>query len=340
MLTFEKTKKKIARIIGGDNDGEYLYVYNPNNKCCLRCSSKCSKSKYRCCENCRYGRGGGCDGSGEKFRERDTFESIKIEDGGTIIPLQKENKYSADHYYIAGQTDAGKSSIIGDILRERPKSELDKDIFIFSTFDRDDALDHLKPIRIMIDDDMLDDPIQKEELKDSYVIFDDIDKIRPPKLAKACRELRDDLLQNGRKMGIRVFTTSHQIMDYKNTRDSLNSTQKIIIFPQATSSHHIQTFLKKYMGLSKDQIKEIMDIDTRFLLFSTGVPRYILWEKGCMILNKIANPNIKERGSKNYGSDEDEDGDSDNSISLKDIQKIIKKTTKKQPKHNKSVSFK
>lgn len=334
MLTFEKANKKIARIEGGKYDNELLYLYNPDYKCCSQCSDSCS-SKKKCCDRCMKRKKGGCGSCiGGKLRTRDTFESMTIDDG-KIVPLPNDDENDADHYFISGQTGAGKSSMIGDIIREMPKEDKKKEVFVFSTFDEDKALDHLKPSRILIDDDIIDDPIQKEELKDSIVIFDDIDTLNPTKLSKACNELRDDLLQNGRKMGIKVFTTSHQIMNYKKTRDSLNSTQKIIIFPQATSPHHIKRFLETYMGLNKKQVQYIMKIPTRWILFSTNFPRYMVWEKGCMILNKVSDPSIRELHK--YDSDSESDFDDEKSLAV--IKQLLKKQNIEPLKKTKSLSL-
>lgn len=332
MLTFEKANKKIARIEGGERDGEYLYLYNPDHKCCSRCSNACKNNKVKCCDSCLYKKKGGCNSCNIKLSNRHTFDSLSIKDG-KIIPLPNENNNDPDHYFIAGQTGAGKSSMVGDILSELPK-DIKKDIFIFSTFGEDDALDHLNPTRIIIDNDIIDDPIQKEELKDSIVVFDDIDKIQPEKLGKACRALRDDLLQNGRKMGIKVFTTSHQIMDYKRTRDSLNSTQKIIIFPQATSPHHIKRFLETYMGLDRKQSTCVRGINTRWILFSTTFPRYILWEKGCIILNKINDPDKKELSDIDLNDSNDLSDLNDSTEFVRELQNLVSKTKKlsKKPK--------
>lgn len=329
MLTFKKSNKKIARINGGEYDGKILYLHNPDYKCCSKCSDSCKESRKKCCDKCSKKITGGCGSCYSKIKNRDIFDSVKV-DNGTIIPLPNDNDEEADHYYVAGQTGAGKSSFVGNILSEFPEKKK-KDIFVFSTFDDDKALDDLNPSRILIDDDMINDPIQKEELKNSLVVFDDIDKITPTRLANACRSLRDDLLQNGRKMGIKVFTTSHQIMNHKQTRDSLACTQKIIIFPQATSPYHVERFLRVYMGLDKKQVRYIMNLNTRWILFSTNHPRYMLWENGCMILNKICDESKREKYDYDNVSDA-ESTDSSNDDSEEQISKYIRKIIKKRVK--------
>jgi hypothetical protein len=261
MFSFEKGIRKIARIEGGEYDGETLYLYDENYKCCSRCSETCIKSKKNiCCDKCTVKTGGcgTCGGSKGKTKNVSTFEELKLK-SGKIIPLPNEEPDEADHVYISGQTGAGKSSWIGNYLKDLKK----KDIFLFSTFDEDKELDFLNPTRISIDEDLIDDPIQKEELTNSICIFDDIDTIRPEKLAVACRKLRDDLLQNGRKMNIKVISTSHQLMNYKMTRDLLNSSQKIVFFPEATSPMHVKRFLTTYIGLDKKSLAYVNGIKSR-----------------------------------------------------------------------------
>lgn len=287
MLSFQRGHKKIAKIKGGEYDGETLYLYDKDFKCCSQCSNKCIKAskQKKCCSNCSMTKKGSCS-----INDNEAFPLLELENG-TIEPIPNENENDPDHVYIAAQTGAGKSYFIGDYLRDY---DLDnKEIFIFSTFDKDDGLDHLKPTRVIIDSEMIDDPIQKEELQNSICIFDDIDTIRPKELADSCRELRDDLLQNGRKMNIKVLATSHQLMGYRATRDLLALTQKIVIFPRATSPYHIKKFLKEYIGLDKNDIKSVMNIKSRWIMICVNYPACIIWDKGCMIVNELSNIKLK-----------------------------------------------
>ena len=44
--------RPIAKIIGGSKNGEIIHIYDPEEKCCDKCSAKCGiKSKY-CCKKC------------------------------------------------------------------------------------------------------------------------------------------------------------------------------------------------------------------------------------------------------------------------------------------------
>ncbi len=142
---------------------------------------------------------------------------------------------------------------------------------------------------------MIDKPIKKEECRNSICVFDDIDTIQPKKLAIACQALRNDLLQCGRKENIKVIATSHQLMNYKLTRDLLNSCNKIVFFPRGTSPYHITRFLLTYIGLDKKTASFVMKIPSRWIMIEKNYPSYLLYEHGCIILNKL--PEILAKGS-------------------------------------------
>ena len=311
----------IARIDGtGYNSGQIIYIYDPNFKCCERCNDSCKnpRNKHKCCDRCMAN----SDNKISKYSDilEDIFDDFSIDkkikssdikiieqeltklynqtNDKFLIKLQDSKEYvvplpctiddNADHIYIAGQTGSGKSTWIANYVKELKKLYPKMDIFLFSTFDEDKALDLLKPTRITINEEIVDSPISKEELKNSVVIFDDIDTIQPKKLANAIRRLRDDLLQNGRKLNIRVISTSHQVMNYRLTRDLIAFTQKVVLFPQCTTYNQLSRFLTVYIGLDKKEIKFIKDLNTRWIMIYKNHPSYMLWSSGAVILNKIS----------------------------------------------------
>jgi hypothetical protein len=62
----------IAKIIGGELDGKIVHIYDPDVKCCDKCSKKCGvKSKF-CCSK--------CSGSGGCLNKNDDTPDIEYED--------------------------------------------------------------------------------------------------------------------------------------------------------------------------------------------------------------------------------------------------------------------
>ena len=286
----------IGKIVGGEHDGKYIRVYEQgkNYKCCNWCTEKCSKNKTKkCCKDCEVPLKGGCMSclmsGGRNEKEKDRIE-INLR-SGTVEPVPNAEKdddgsYIADTTFVAGPQGVGKSHFISKYIANDKIHYPKKDVIIFSNFEEDKPLDKFKPMRVKIDDKLIEKPIKKEECKNSITVFDDIDTMAP-KLAQACRMLRDDFLQCGRKENIKVLATSHQLMNYMKTRDLLNSCNKIVIFPRGTSPYHTTRLLKEYVGLDKNSIKYILKLPSRWIMIDKTYPSYALHENGAVLLNDL-----------------------------------------------------
>ena len=106
---------------------------------------------------------------------------IKLKDG-ILQPLP--NKNVVEKIYISAPSGAGKSTYAGKWIGEFAKMFKDDDILLFSSITRDKALDKHDPTRITLDNDLLNDPIEPNEIPNSLVIFDDVDTIRDRNMRK------------------------------------------------------------------------------------------------------------------------------------------------------------
>lgn len=238
----------------------------------------------------------------DKLDDTGKYE-IKLKTGN-IIPLPSQDDLESDHIYVAGPSGSGKSTFLGKWIKEIKKIFPKKELIIFSNFTEDEPLDKYKPTRIKMDEEMVKKkPITKEELTNTICVFDDIDTL-PKQIASVVQDLRNDLLQCGRKENIKVLCTSHQLMNYKKTRDLLNSCQKIVFFPQATAQYHIRRFLKEYCGMSPTQTLRILKLPSRWILIDKHYPTFCLYETGCLILNKMDEKETKETKEEKIENDE------------------------------------
>lgn len=238
-------------------------------KCCGNCIGK--KCHGECCKRC----GGNC-GDNELQRE------FRIEDGYMqLLP----NTKTRDTHFVAGKSGSGKSTWISKYLAEYKKMYPDNNIFLISRLDEDDVLDKYNPIRIELNHEIVDDPIDPvEELQNSLCIFDDTDTIGDKKIKAAINNLKDDLLQIGRHQNTFLCIVSHLINNYKETRTVLNESMYITFFPQAGSPHGIKYMLKNNMGLDKKQIERIMSLPSRWVTIRNMCPLAVIYEKGIYLL--------------------------------------------------------
>lgn len=203
---------------------------------------------------------------------------------GEIVPLPMKD--SREIIYIAGPSGSGKSTYTSNYAREYKKMFPKNKIFVFSRVDEDTCLDKLNPIRININDQLINDPIEPKELANSLVIFDDTDTIPNKKLKEAINNLKADLLETGRHNSIHVAITSHLVSNYKETRCVLNEAHSIVLFPGAGSSYSIRYVLKNYGGLTNKDIDKILTLPSRWICFKRTFPQCISYSKGIYLLNK------------------------------------------------------
>lgn len=208
-------------------------------------------------------------------------KEIKLNEG-EIIPIPETK--TRDVLYIAGPSGSGKSTYAAAYIKQYQKLFPDNEVYIFSRVEEDKVLDKLNPTRFLIDEDMVENPIDPKELADSLVLFDDIDTITDKKLNEAVRKLRDDILETGRHNNIYVVCTSHQLMNYKHTRTLLNEATLVTFFPQSGSSYHIKRFLKEYAGLDRKTSSKILALPSRWVTIHKSYPLYVLYSKGVFLL--------------------------------------------------------
>jgi nicotinamide riboside kinase len=189
-----------------------------------------------------------------------------------------DNTKNRDCHYITGASGSGKSTwcrkFINEFQQQHKKKK--KDIYLFSRITEDESLDSIKPLRIKIGDNLVVDPLQLEDFKDSLVIFDDTDIIKPKKLRDEVDHLRDEILQGGRHKNITCLITNHNMVG-KDLKTVLNECHTITFFP-ANYNRQLKYLLNEYLGLDKNQIKKIRQTKSRWVTVFKSFPQVILTE--------------------------------------------------------------
>lgn len=316
--------KPIARIEGGKYFGKILYVYDPEvhkkKLCCDKCDN-CQNKQRKCCNNCCYSnlpldeiailndvffKQFNLKGKQlEELRYAVTHNSKPYEDvlvdmykeARNFIQTKSKSEIMIDDGYffplpdfcrqcsfVAGPSGAGKTTYASNYLIEYKKMFPKNKIFVFSRLESDPLIDKLNPSRIKLDKDLVKDPIQPEELKNSIVLFDDTSTIPNKEINTAIQKLLEDVLEVGRHYNIYVIMTSHLLNCYKNTRTIMNECHTITIFPRASGSHQIRYCLKNYFGLDKNEINKIFKLRSRWVTISKTFPRYVLYNTGAYLL--------------------------------------------------------
>ena len=197
-----------------------------------------------------------------------------------IIPLPNKER---ELLYICGKSGSGKSTVAAEYIRMFNKMFPDR-LVILITKEEDQAFNGLKTKRCKLDI-LTEDPLELENLEDNcLVLFDDVEGMTNKKLYKNVTNLMKEIIESGRKKNIYCIITSHLINDHHRTRSVINELHKVVLFPAGSSAGHIDYFLDKHMGLTKEQIKKIHKTKGRYVLISNTVPQYVLSSKSIYLL--------------------------------------------------------
>ena len=219
------------------------------------------------------------------------FKRLKIPNDSKfqIVPdLTKERQI----LYITGPSGSGKSTFTRKYIEELKKKKKDMPVYLFSAIGQDESLDSVNPMRILLDESIVDDPITLDDLADTVCIFDDIDVLPDKKIREAVCKILNLLLECGRHTRTYVIVTNHLPTNGKDTRRILNESHCFVYFPSPASGR-IKYFLQEYLGLDKKTISYIKKQHTRWCCVFKHYPQVYLMEREVGLLNEL-NPEDDE----------------------------------------------
>ena len=216
----------------------------------------------------------------KEFDNKDQKEMILYK--GQLEPVPSQE--SRDILFIAGPSNSGKSTYAAKYSMQYKRTFPRRKIYVFSRITFDEAFDEFDPIYIKLNDEIIENPLDTKLFVDSLIIFDDIDTIQDDEIRKEICKFRNDILETGRHQNISIVITSHQMSNYQATRIILNEAQSITFYPKSGSTNGIVYVLKKYVGMSKDQINRIFEIQSRWVTVVKIYPMCVFYETGIYIL--------------------------------------------------------
>lgn len=214
-------------------------------------------------------------------RNEKTCRRMHIDDG-KIFPIPSEKP---EQLYVSGPNGSGKTYYIAQYLTLLREMYPKMPFYIFSDVEEDPLLDKITNVyRIPLTEELVDDPLERDDFKKSAVIFDDIDSISNKRILNAVMTLRDTLLKTSRHSKTYVICTNHLTTDYKNTRTLINECVNITIFPKSGAANQIRRVLKDYCGLDKQQVDTIYSLPSRWVTLHKNYPMYVISEHDIILL--------------------------------------------------------
>ena len=218
-----------------------------------------------------------------KLMNIDKNKSIDI-DEDEIVPVFDTTK-ERSVFMVSGMSGSGKSYYTANLCKMYHEQYPDNKIFLFSNKKSDPVFDVLEYIyRISIDDSLLADKLTLDEIKNSLVLYDDVEFTANKEIDAELTRLSDLILQQGRSVKISFVYITHQSNNYKATKNILNECHSVTIFPQMTTRYSLKYLLNNYFGFTKPVIDKICKLPSRWVNISKSPP-VVLHSKGCYLVD-------------------------------------------------------
>lgn len=201
---------------------------------------------------------------------------------GQLLPIPNPNRMSTN-LFTAGPNGSGKSTIISLWMKQYRKLNPKNKIYVVKRDSEDDPAFKGIRFRDISPDELLEEPIELEEIRNSLVVFDDTARISDKKVNQAVKAFMLDVLENGRKKGISVAVSNHLLADSGNTKTQLFECDILVVFP-GSSNAQIKYVARAHVGMDKDQINRMLRLNSRWVLISKSRPQYVLYNKGIFIV--------------------------------------------------------
>ena len=202
--------------------------------------------------------------------------------------------------FIAGTPGAGKSYLAKEMINLLPKNY---DILLFTALDEKDGnfsdlgTDRLYKIKMapdVLSKITLSEIRKRAKAPQTILLFDDVDKIRDPKVQSLTFAIMNDALANGRGHekhdgdgDIHVLCTSHSLNDYQKTKYTFENSNYVALFPGTTPTLQMYRMFDK-LGLDKKLCQKMMRLgrnqEIRSIIIHKVVPMYMIFGNKIMLL--------------------------------------------------------
>jgi len=217
-----------------------------------------------------------------KIKNNKMLKDIKLGRKGKMVPIPNPDRESTN-YYTAGANGSGKSYNMGDWMRQYKKLFPKNKIYLFKRNSRPDpAFKGIKFVE-MDHEELVEDPLELEDLENCLLVFDDTARIRDKRVRELMNDLMLDALENGRKLHCSVACSNHLVADNKNTKIQLYESDILVVFPGSANAQ-ISYVAKKYVGMDAKAIQKMLHLKSRWVLISKSYPQYVMYVKGVYIL--------------------------------------------------------
>ena len=218
-----------------------------------------------------------------KIMSNNKSREVVLNDG-KIVPMF-DTTMDRQVMMVGGMSGSGKSYYTAQLCRTYKKQFPENKIILFSNKPSDPAFDILSYVeRVVIDEDLLVEPIGLEELRNTLVIFDDVEYTSNKEMDKELDRIRDLILQQGRSFKTSFVYVSHQFNNYRQTRTILNECHCITFFPATATKYSMKYLFDKYFGFDRKTVDKLMRLPSRWVTIYKSPP-LAMYDSGCYLID-------------------------------------------------------
>ena len=193
-----------------------------------------------------------------------------------IFPCFHVEQGDAFAIFISGRKKSGKSWLIKEILQE-VLSRVNKKVYLISPHTVDPSIDDGFEEGVIIR--LEPNEYQMELVKDSIVIFDDVDSLPDEKIIDKVYLFVKKLLQGARKQGTDVIFANHTLRNSGKTKAVIRESDFYFIFPGTGNDAQIESFMKEYVDKDRQTIRDILSVrNSRWVMIHNAAPFFVLTE--------------------------------------------------------------
>ena len=180
--------------------------------------------------------------------------------------------------YVTAPSGSGKSYFTRQFMEDYKRIYPKRPIWIFSSLTEDKSLDKIKGLRRIkiMDDKFKDSDLTAKDFEDSLCIFDDVDVISDKFVKNKVMKIFNSIAQIGRHFNVSVIFTSHNATNGFETKNILNESHAIVVFPKTAGNRTLKYLLDQYLGFDKKQIARVKNMNSRWVCISKTYPQAII----------------------------------------------------------------
>ena len=215
----------------------------------------------------------------EILSEEGEFKEIELSPGEQIEVLPSDYP---ERVLVCAPSGLGKSTWAAGYAKHWLAMNPGCEVWIFVRTKKDPAFSDLDYNEVIVDK-VEDTEFDLRDFSNTLCIFDDMDNLPNIKKKKAIHLLVNDLITNGRKLNIYTMYLSHTLMRGAETKIINNEANKVVLFNGAGDRQNLK-FLQEYAGMKLDEARFIVSLKSRWVCLQRSVPRYLVHEKGLIML--------------------------------------------------------